>query len=384
MKALAVLPPDRWMQINLVETLERYYCKSLQIFHYPSGMGELGCKEWRARRDRMNLDLITLARRLKSAGQLDFIFLIVYDDFLLVDTAKALQALGAPMVNYHIDMVFQWHRVIRTAPYFTALAVAQLANVEHLRPYASRIESMPMAANPDFYRAIESIQGGYRHEVSFVGSFDPYRRAFLAECVKNGVRPAVYGKGWDNPGMNQYRFPWDLYKIAHDLRYYGWPRLRAEGPAWISRALSRKLARNHRFEPLNGVDVAGPCTDEEMPRIFRSSRINLGFSDTGWHNKNEVMHSGMRQCRLRDFEVPMAGGFYLTQEVPDHHEYYKVGQEIETWSEPRELAEKIAFYTRNTKAAERIRGAGAKRALESHTWRHRFDHLFKTLGIGAS
>ncbi len=384
MKALAVLPPDRWMQINLVQTLERHYCEALRIFHYPSGMGELGSKQWRADRDRLNRELIDLAMGLKSSGELDFIFLVVYDDFLLVDTAKKLQALAVPVVNYHVDMVFQWYRVIRTAPYFTALAVAQLANVEYLRPYASRIEWMPMAANPDFYRARGAGRDAYRHDVSFIGSFDPYRRAFLAECVKSGLAPVVYGKGWDAPGTNQYRFPWDLYKITHDLRYYGAPRWRAEGPAWVGRALSRKLSRDHRFEPLAGVKVAGACADEEMPTIFRSSKINLGFSDTGWHKRSEVVSSGMRQCRLRDFEVPMAGGFYLAQEVPDHHEYYKVGQEIETWTEPQELADKTAFYIRNTVAAERIREAGTKRALDCHTWRHRFDRLFRTLGIGRS
>lgn len=384
MKALAVLPPDRWMQINLVQTLEQHYCEALRIFYYPSGMGELGSKHWRAKRDRLNRELIDFARRLKSSGELDFIFLIVYDDFLLVETAKKLQSLAVPMVNYHVDMVFQWYRVIRTAPYMTALAVAQLANVEHLRPYAARIEWMPMAANPDFYGTRGEERNGYRHDVSFIGSFDPYRRAFLAECVKSGLAPVVYGKGWETPGTNQYRFPWDFYKIFHDLRYYGWPRFHAEGPVWISRALSRKLARNHRFDALDGVEVAGPCTDEEMPNIFRSTKINLGFSDTGWHNSIKVVRSGMRQCRLRDFEVPMAGGFYLAQEVPDHHEYYKVGQEIETWSEPGELAEKAAFYIRNPPAAERIRKAGTKRALDRHTWRHRFDRLFRTLAIGCS
>jgi hypothetical protein len=369
------------MHLNLSETLKRHYCESLELFHYPGGMGQLGSREWRQDRDRLNVELLSLAKRLKSSGNLEFIFMVVYDDFLLVETAEALQSLNVPMVNYHVDMVFQWYRIIRTAPYFTLLAVAQQANSEQLRAYNPNIQWMPMAANPDYYREAGGRRNAYRHDVSFVGSFDPYRRAFLRECVKGGVTPVVYGRGWRAQDAVDYRFAWDIHKILHDLRYYGLPRWRAEGTAWITRAVTRKLSRDHQFEPLTGVELAGPCTEEGMPEIFRTSRINLGFSDTGWHGKHDIVHSGMRQCRLRDFEVPMAGGFYLAQEVPAHREYYKVGEEIETWSEPEELAEKLRFYSRHVEAAEKIRDAGAKRAMASHTWQHRFDRLFEKLGL---
>jgi hypothetical protein len=381
MKALAVLPPDPWMEINLLDTLRRRYCESLEVFHYPGGMGQLGSRSWRASRDRLNDELLILARRLKSSGKLDFLFFVVYDDFLLVETAEKLRELGVPMVNYHVDMVFQWYRVIRTAPYFTVLAVAQMANAEHLRPYNPSIEWMPMAANPEFYRIGGAKAREYQYDVSFVGSFDPFRRALLQQCVTNGIKPTVFGRGWDQHNRSDYQFSWDPHKIIHDLRYYGWPRWRAGGLADFTAAAKRKFSRSHQFEPLDGAEIAGPCSDEKMPSIFRSSRINLGFSDTGWHSQNGVVHSQKLQCRLRDFEVPMAGGFYLAQEAPDHHQYYKIGEEIDTWSEPGELVEKLGFYSRNIHAAERIREAGAKRALECHTWEHRFDRLFKRLGM---
>jgi len=73
----------------------------------------------------------------------------------------------------------------------------------------------------------------------------------------------------------------------------------------------------------------------------------------------------------------MSGGFYLVQRAPDHEEYYRLGREIETWSEPGELVEKALFYSRHPREAERIREAGHARVSECHTWRHRFDDLFK-------
>ena len=75
----------------------------------------------------------------------------------------------------------------------------------------------------------------------------------------------------------------------------------------------------------------------------------------------------------------MAGGFYLVQEAPDHAQYYKLGEEIVTWSEPGEFLEKVLFYSRNERAAARVREAGQQRALRDHTWQRRFDRLFSHL-----
>jgi spore maturation protein CgeB len=379
MKALAVLPPDRWMEANLLDTLRRHYCDELQVFTYPGGMGQLGSKQWRAKRNKLNHHLVELARALKAAGKLDLIFCIVYDDFLLVETAKQLRGLGVSMVNYHVDMAFQWYRVIRTAPYFDVMAVAQLTNAEYLRPYNLNIEWMPMAANPNFYFRHAASESRCEHAVSFIGSFNPFRRALLAECVSKGIRPVVFGRGWKSESPSPYRFTWDPYKIFHDLRYYASVRWKAERSESVLGPLRRKYARRFPFQELKGADFRGPCDDASLPSILNQSQVNLGFSDTGWHSETGVQQSKNLQCRLRDFEVPMAGGFYLVQEAPDHSQYYKLGEEIVVWSEPGDFTEKALFYSRHERAAARIREAGQKRVLGEHTWQHRFDRLFARL-----
>ncbi len=381
MNVLAILPPDRWMEINLLDTLRRHYCDDLQVFHYPGGMGQLGSSAWRDKRDELNQALLRRARSLQAAGRLDLIFFIVYDDFLLVETAEQLRELKVPMVNYHVDMAFQWYRVIRTAPYFDVLAVAQMTNVEHLKPYNPNIEWMPMAANPDFYHTRAMEVSGYRYPLSFVGSYNPYRRALLAACLQSGTRPVVFGRGWRKDNPSEYQFEWDTYKVLHDLRYYALPRWKTEGMESLIGPLKRKFARQHSFQELEGPDFHAPCKDAALPEIFRTSRVNLGFSDTGWHDADRVIPSGNLQCRLRDFEVPMSGGFYLVQETPDHREYYDIGQEIDTWVDPEELVDKITYYLKNKKVAEQIREAGRKRVLACHTWKHRFDSLFRRVQI---
>jgi spore maturation protein CgeB len=379
MKVLAVLPPDRWMEINLLDTLRHDYCDQLEVFTYPGGMGQLGSSAWRAQRDQLNEQLVIRAKMLKTSGRLDLMFFIVYDDFLLVETAQQLRALGVPMINYHVDMAFQWYRVIRTAPYFDMLAVAQMTHAEHLARYNPNIHWMPMAANPRWYSDRPSSATGAGHDLSFVGSFNPFRRALIDDCVKQGFKPAVYGKGWNAAVPNPYRFDWDYYKVCHDLRYYGLPRVKAEGVRTLTRAIKRKYSRRRILQDLIGPEFHPPCADEALPLIFRSSRVNLGFSDTGWHGDTRVLPSNNLQCRLRDFEVPMSGGFYLVQRAPGHEDYYNIGEEIEVWTSSEELIDKLSYYSKHVSAAWRIREAGQKRALASHTWRHRFDAMFERL-----
>ena len=65
----------------------------------------------------------------------------------------------------------------------------------------------------------------------------------------------------------------------------------------------------------------GPLSDEESIRLFSRSKINLGFSGVG-HSKNLMCLKG------RDFEVPMSGGLYLTQNNPELSLVYEIGKEI--------------------------------------------------------
>ncbi len=376
MHVLAVLPPDRWMEINLIDPLRQHYCDTLHIFHYPGGMGQLGSAAWRRTREELNQELLSTARTLRTTGRLDLIFCVIYDDFLLVDTARQLQQLGAPMVNYHVDMAFQWYRAIRTAPYFDVLAVAQMTNADHLRSYTQHIHWMPMAANPRYYFRNHHRTATYQHAVSFVGSFNPYRRALLADCVNHGIIPVIYGRGWTSAAPSPYTFSWDAYKVCHDLRYYAVPRWKAEGVESVLGPIRRKRARQSSFEPMKGADLRGPCEEQALPDIFAESQVNLGFSDTGWHSETDIRESNNLQCRLRDFEVPMAGGFYLVQEAPDHAEYFRIGEEIVTWTEPGDFLEKARYYIHRPDVADRIRRAGQQRVLEHHTWKHRFDRLF--------
>lgn len=114
----------------------------------------------------------------------------------------------------------------------------------------------------------------------------------------------------------------------------------------------------------------GPLSDEEMVKLFSRSRINLGFAGVGYSKK-------LMCLKGRDFEVPMSGGLYLTQDNPELSLVYDIGKEILTYKDEKDCVAKIKWLLSNPDEADKIRTAGRIRALKNHTWEKRFGNMFR-------
>ncbi len=118
---------------------------------------------------------------------------------------------------------------------------------------------------------------------------------------------------------------------------------------------------------------AGRLTFEGMVRLFNRSRINL--------NLNNAVDASFKQIKGRNFEVPACGGFLLTETAENLDEYFRYGEEVETYTGVDDLVEKIRHYLADTDARERIAAAGYQRTIAEHTYAHRFDAIFARVGI---
>lgn len=112
--------------------------------------------------------------------------------------------------------------------------------------------------------------------------------------------------------------------------------------------------------------------------MYSRSRISLGFSSCG-----ETHRSGERvlQVRLRDFEAPMSGAFYMVEYMDELQEFFEDGKEIVCYHDKHDLAEKAKFYLSHDAERERIRWAGHRRAVGEHTWQQRFRRVFREVGL---
>lgn len=118
----------------------------------------------------------------------------------------------------------------------------------------------------------------------------------------------------------------------------------------------------------------GSLSEAELVRLYSRSRINLGFAGIG--------HSMKLMClKGRDFEVPMSGGLYLTQDNPELALVYRVGEEIVTYRDARECATQIRGLLADPERANAIRQAGRTRALRDHSYLARWSSVFEMAGV---
>jgi len=115
-----------------------------------------------------------------------------------------------------------------------------------------------------------------------------------------------------------------------------------------------------------------------MIQMYSRSKINLGFASCGDTHETKAR---ILQVRLRDFEVPMSGGFYMVEYMEELEEFFEIGKEIVCYSSKEDLTEKVKYYVNHDDERERIRRAGHERCLRDHSWHKRFQTAFHEMGL---
>jgi len=111
---------------------------------------------------------------------------------------------------------------------------------------------------------------------------------------------------------------------------------------------------------------------EKIISVFSNSKININISASSLDPK-------IKQIKGRIFEVPMCGGFLLTDYIDGLEEYFEIGKEIVCYEDEKDLINKIKHYLKNENERERIAKNGYRAALEKNTWDKRFLAIFKEL-----
>ncbi len=380
LKILAVIEKNSWMKFHIAESLE-LMGNHVTCFYYGDCVGKFYGPGRYAEQREKNIALLNFAKNLRDTAGLDLIFCYVHDDFLLPKYAKALSNLNISMVNYNVDMPTHWFRQIRTAKYFDMMLCGQRDNMQHLARYAKKVFYFPMAArmpapNNTF------AQSEKTEEVTFLGMAHPFRERILSQLAELSVPLSIFGKYWESSQPNIYKH--NLFETLSYMIHYSWPRFKTEGLSSLWKAFLNRFFIDHR-KKVNAIIpkeiIKGEFLDNNLSVLFYRSKINIGFTRYAGSNPDLP---GRCQMKLRDFEVPMAGGFYLVEKAPGYDEAFLDGMEVVTWQTFPELLEKINYYLRHDHEREQIAAAGRKRALQDHTWEKRFNILFSELGLPLS
>jgi len=219
----------------------------------------------------------------------------------------------------------------KLAPHFTHVLTTDPFCLEKYRAIGVKPILTQWAALPQGEIPAEPPAGGkFSYDVSFVGGYNRVRAWFLKQLESLGVKVAVFGPGWP----------------------------------------------------------AGKVSPEEMLLIFRESRINLNLSNSISRDIRFVLSSPRalasylrytktaEQIKARNFEIPLAGGFQLTNYAAGLERYLDIGREVALFSSPEECAGQVRYYLANEEERAAIAAAGLRRAAAEHTYQKRFEKIF--------
>lgn len=114
----------------------------------------------------------------------------------------------------------------------------------------------------------------------------------------------------------------------------------------------------------------GKISIDSLNRVYNQSKININFAKTS---------SGKTHMKWRTFEIPLAGGFMLTEYVDGIENYFEIDKEIVCFRTLEEALLKIKYYLDHDDEREKIKLAGLKRAEQNYTWEACFETIFNII-----
>jgi len=300
-------------------------------------------------RPRFSEELLQQVRHAHAQKPIDLFFSYFYSSYVEPGAICQIGQMGIVTVNWYCNASYQFHLVSEIAPVYHYCLVPEKFRLDNYRRIGANPIYCQEAANPNVYRSYDLPQ---EYDVTFVGQRYGNRPYYIRYLIDHGIDARVWGPHWSEPLASR-------------------PLWRRVGSA-AKRVVTGRKAQSLASVPLD--HCAPPLSDEELIKMYSRSKISLGFSSV-------ADESGIKQVRLRDFEAPMSGAFYLVERFDELAEFFEPDKEIVFFESPDDLLDKVRYYLAHPEERQRIRDAGLRRARAEHTWHKRFEMVFQQIGI---
>jgi len=298
-------------------------------------------------RPTLETALLTQISAEHARRPIDLFFSYFYSALCRPEVIREIHRLGIATMNWYCNASYQFHLIEELAPAYDYCLVPEKFRLDDYRRVGAHPLYCQEAANPTVYRHFDLP---YDYAVTFIGQRYGDRPTLIDAILRQDIPVQVWGNGWQT-APSRPRGWWRRLKA----------RFRSPAP--------------DPYAPYCGP----PLSDEELVRTFSRSKINLGFSSCGeTHREMERI----LQVRLRDFEVPMSGGFYLVEYMPELEEFFDIGREVVCYHSAEELVDMVRYYLMHDAEREQIRVAGYTRARRDHSWQARFRQVFTQIRLG--
>ena len=328
-----------------------------------------------------------LLKQIKAAHKrkpVKLFFSYLCDSCIFPEAIDEIRSMGIVTVNWYCNGSYQLYQVAEISPHYDWCLVPEKFRIQDYLSMGANPIYCQEAANPNIYRPCDVLK---EFDVSFVGQAYGNRPEYIQYLVDREIKVRVWGNGWQYLSSelrqaNQH-FLKRLLRLGQKLlRPEEWREL------WLRFQLFKTVQNETAIGDIPSQDVpsidlpakivGGILSDRAMIDLYSRSKINLGFSTCG---NTHLAEKRILQIRLRDFEVPMSGGFYMVEYMEELEEFFTIGEEIVCYTDPEDLADKIRYYLAHDEERERIRLAGMRRARGEHTWHQRFQAVFQEIGL---
>jgi hypothetical protein len=154
------------------------------------------------------------------------------------------------------------------------------------------------------------------------------------------------------------------------LQVFGHDSGRVTRPAFLYWPGIRSLS--YRIPAISG----GAIPLERVHEIWNRSRISYSPMEAAGD-------PAILQIKGRVFEQGLSGTMLLCRHSPNLEMYYEPGKELVPFDDLDDCIEKVKFYLANETARMRIARAYRDRTRAEHMWTHRWQQMFKDIGLGA-
>lgn len=264
-----------------------------------------------------NADILALAKQVNAQ-----VMVTVKGSFITSETLAKLRAAGVRCVNYYPDFHFDHPGITPAAlAQYDLIATTKSFQVDYLTAAhgAERTAFLHHAYNAEVHHRHYSGDIPYRWDISMIGNPSPQKARYMIAVAQAfpDCRIAVVGNGW------------------------------------------AKYAAGTALAP----HVVGyPLVGDFFARAIEESRINIAVhmgprSPGGWEDA----------VSTRTFQIPAAGGFMLHIDNEEVRTLYEPGREIDVFTTPESLCERIGYYLNNEDRRLEIARAGTARCTPAYS-----------------
>jgi spore maturation protein CgeB len=198
----------------------------------------------------------------------------------------------------------------------------------------------PFAVNSKVFKKNDVNHKFY--DVTFIGSYHPYRAYVLKKISNLGISVGVWGRGWPGGEVTQDQMV-DIFNKSK---------------------INLNISNNDCFDIDYIFDLRRPLL--ETLRVFKKAFIS----------KNRTDSKNVEMVKARHFEINACGSFQLSYYVEGLEKHFDIGNELVIYGSLDELLWKVKYFLNNEKEREIIAAKGYHKVITKHTLEKRFASLF--------